>query len=92
MQNDVSEAMLKDLNVLLKDLPKDCISKIAVSYQKCQMHIWTEIPDDREDIEGELIMLEAKINAKYHSTGFYMVLTIVEICDQLPVPDIMKIL
>lgn len=65
----------------------DSFNKIAVSFHNSGLLVWAEIPDGREDIEDELIMAEAKVNAKYHQFGFDMNTTYVEECDQLSIPS-----
>lgn len=60
--------------------------KLAVSFNNAELLVWAEIASDRWDIEQRLIMAEAKINSIYHKKGFDMTTTIVEECDQLPVP------
>jgi len=67
----------------IKKLPK----KLAFSYNDSSVLVWAEIPDNDEEIEDFLILLEAKINAQYFADGFQIISTIVEDCDQLPVPN-----
>ena len=79
--------MLVDYIHLLKNFEDAPFLKLAVSFHNSELLVWAEIQDDAEDVEGELIMAEAKINAKYHKHGFDMTTTIVEQCDALPVPS-----
>lgn len=79
--------MLVDYIHLLKGFENAPFLKLAVSFHNSELLVWAEIENDAEDIEGELIMAEAKINAKYHQHGFDMTTTIVEQCDMLPVPS-----
>jgi len=60
---------------------------LAVSFNNSDLLVWAEIEDDADDIERELILAEARINAQYHDKGFDMTTTIVEKCDQLSVPS-----
>ena len=61
--------------------------KLAFDFNDSEVLVWAEINEDDEDMEGFLIMTEAKINAKYHDFGFDMTSMVVEVCDQLPVPN-----
>lgn len=79
--------MLVDYIHLLNQLDEKLHLKLAVSFHNSELLVWAEIEDDAEFIEGELIMAEAKINAKYHQHGFDMTTTIVEKCDMLAVPN-----
>ncbi|MCF0065135.1 hypothetical protein MUK70_06280 [Dyadobacter chenwenxiniae] len=79
--------MLVDYIHLLKKFEEAPFLKLAVSFHNSELLVWAEIEDDAEDVEGKLIMAEAKINAKYHRHGFDMATTIVEKCDMLPVPS-----
>jgi hypothetical protein len=71
------------IKLLGKRLPR----KLAFDFNDSEVLVWAEINDDDEDMEGFLIMTEAKINAKYHDFGFDMTTMLVEVCDQLPVPN-----
>jgi len=79
--------MLVDYIHLLKGFEDAPFLKLAVSFHNSELLVWAEIEDDAEAVEGELIMAEAKINAKYHQHGFDMTTTIVEKCDMLSVPS-----
>jgi hypothetical protein len=79
--------MLVDYIRLLKGFENAPFLKLAVSFHNSELLVWAEIEDDAEAVEGELIMAEAKIKAKYHQHGFDMTTTIVEQCDILPVPS-----
>jgi hypothetical protein len=61
--------------------------KMAVSFNNAELLVWAEIEDDKWDVEKSLIMAEARINSIYHKKGFDMTTTVVEQCDQLPVPS-----
>ncbi|MCU0470739.1 MAG: hypothetical protein MUF58_19305 [Arcicella sp.] len=61
--------------------------KLAFDYNDSEVLVWAEIPNDDEVIERNLIMAEAKINAKYHDFGYDMTTTLVETRDQLSVPN-----
>lgn len=61
--------------------------KLAFDFNDSEVLVWAEIEDDDEEMEGFLIMTEAKINATYHDFGFDMTTMVVESCDQLPVPN-----
>lgn len=80
-------SMLLDYVNVLADSNRPPFSKLAVSFNNSELLVWVEIEDDAWEIEKSLIMAEAKINAIYHKKGFDMTTTIVEVCDQLPVPN-----
>lgn len=82
----ISNMLLDYINVLA-DSNRPPFSKLAVSFHNSELLVWVEIEDDAWEIEKSLIMAEAKINAIYHKKGFDMSTTIVEVCDQLPVPN-----
>ncbi|MCF2521075.1 hypothetical protein [Dyadobacter sp. CY351] len=79
--------MLVDYIHLLKSFEDAPFLKLAVSFHNSELLVWAEIQDDAKDVEGALIMAEAKINGKYHKHGFDMTTTIVKQCDALPVPS-----
>lgn len=61
--------------------------KLAFDFDDSEVLVWAEIEDNDEAFEKELILIEAKINAKYHQYGYDMSTTIVEISDQLSIPN-----
>lgn len=64
---------------------------LAFDFNDSELLVWAEINDDSFHQERELILSEAKINAKYHDLGFDMKSTIVECSDNLEVPNHYKI-
>ena len=75
----------------LKLLDKDFPLKLAFDHNDSEVLVWAEIEDNREDIEKNLILAEAKINANYHEYGFDMNTTIVEKSDAHDVPNHYKL-
>ena len=47
----------------------------------------TKIDNDDDELEKQLILVEAKVNAKYHSFGYDLTSMIVEKSDDLPLPS-----
>ncbi len=62
-------------------------NKLALDMSNSKILAWVELKDNDEESEDELIMAEAKINAKYHNDGFHISTTIVEELDKLNVPS-----
>lgn len=61
--------------------------KLAFYFTDSKVLAWVEINDDDEEMENHLITTEAKVNAKFHQFGFDVEMTIVEKCDEIPVPN-----
>jgi hypothetical protein len=61
--------------------------KLALGLSDSKIMIWAEIEDDDEELEDQLLILEAKMNAIYNENGFYVNSTILEKSDRLPVPS-----
>lgn len=79
----VSKIILDYVSIFGKKLPL----KLAFDYNDSAVLVWAEIEENNFQIEKELILAEAKINANYHQYGFAMSSTIVENCDNLAVPN-----
>lgn len=58
--------------------------KLAFDYSDSKVLVWAEI--DNESVEDQLILSQAKINAKFSSEGFCISTTIVEKEDGLTIP------
>lgn len=63
------------------------VKKLAFSFDDSKVLAWAEISDDDDETEVKIIMSEAKINAYFSNYGFSLDTTIVEECDQLPIPN-----
>ncbi|WP_462267368.1 hypothetical protein [Mucilaginibacter sp.] len=61
--------------------------KLAFDFSDAKILVWAEILDNDEKAEEALILSEAKANAKFADTGFYISSTIVEQSDDLPIPS-----
>ncbi len=61
--------------------------KLAFDFNDAEVLVWAEVRDDDEEMEKQLYLAEAKINASYHQYGFDMTSMIVEHRDQLTVPN-----
>lgn len=66
---------------------KSLFDNLSFDYNDSEVLVWAVIEDDREDLEKELIIAEAKINAKYHPYGYTMNTTIVEESDCYNTPN-----
>ncbi|SCC41485.1 hypothetical protein GA0116948_10822 [Chitinophaga costaii] len=68
--------------------------KLALDLNMRQGEIltWIEIGDGQEDFEDELLLIQAQINAKYHTAGYDMTATIVEESDHLTIPAHYKVI
>jgi hypothetical protein len=62
-------------------------SKLAFDYNDSEVLVWAEISDDNDELEKQLCLAEAKINAKYHQFGFDMSSMIVEQNDRSSIPN-----
>jgi hypothetical protein len=68
-------------------------AKLLVSLSDSKILVWAEINDDDDKTEDALLTIEAKINGKYYSKGFYVNSTIVEESDNIvPPPHYQKII
>jgi hypothetical protein len=61
-------------------------SKLALELSDAKILVWAEVNDDDEEAERNLILSEAKANAKYGDYGFHISSTIVEKSDSLHIP------
>jgi hypothetical protein len=59
---------------------------LAISLSNTQVSVWVIINNNDEESENKIIMAEAKINAKYSDSGFYIDSMIVEESDKYPTP------
>jgi len=62
-------------------------NKLAFCHNNSEVLVWAEINDNDELHEKDLILAEAKVNAKYHQYGFDMTSMIVETTDYLSIPN-----
>jgi hypothetical protein len=62
------------------------LTKLAINYNQNSILVWSEIKDDDDKAEDCLIMLQAKINAKYGERGYRLSNTIVEEGENIPLP------
>ncbi|MEN9447855.1 MAG: hypothetical protein RJA25_1145 [Bacteroidota bacterium] len=82
---------IKELTTRLKTSIKDI--KIALDFSNNKLLVWAVIPTKNEDYyEQALILSEAKVNAKYFNNGFCITSTIVNLEDDLSIPDQYKLL
>lgn len=59
---------------------------LALDLSDSKILVWAEIEDDDIVSENNLILTEAKLNAKYSEFGFYISSTIVERSDSTAIP------
>lgn len=91
-RNAMSQILFKNiiidyLNILPLEKIKASIKKLAFDLSTNKVLIWTEIKDNDEEVENELIRAESRINAKYYSkSGICIDSTIIEEGDKLSVP------
>ncbi len=62
-------------------------NKLAFDLGNSKLLSWVEIDDNDESSEDNLILAEAKVNAKYIDLGFHVTSTIIEKGDEIPVPS-----
>lgn len=63
------------------------INKLAIHYSLNSVLVWSVIDDNDEEAENYLILLQAKINAKYQDKGYRVSNTIIEKSDNATVPS-----
>ncbi len=66
-------------------------SKLAFDFNDSEVLVWAEVKNDNEELEKQLYLAEAQINAQYHQYGFDMTSMIVESGDHLSVPNHYKV-
>lgn len=59
---------------------------LAVDFNNSNMLLWAEINDNDDELENQLILLQAEINAQYAPKGVNVKTTIIENSDNLSVP------
>ena len=90
-RNAVSSILIKEIIInylkLLREI-KTSLTKLAFDISANKVLVWTEISENDEKSEMELIKIESKINAKFSDiTGIDLDSIIVEDCDKLPIPS-----
>jgi hypothetical protein len=86
-QHFVTRIIFDYLELLKSKLP----NKVAFNFNDSEVLVWAEINDDDTESEKNLLSAEAVINAKYHPFGFDMVSTVVEVSDNLKIPNHYKV-
>jgi len=61
--------------------------KLAFDFSDAKILVWAQIKTEDVSTEDALILSEAEANSKYSDNGFYISSTIVEECDNLPIPS-----
>lgn len=61
-------------------------ANLAFNFSDAKVLVWAVISDNDEKTEDDLLMAEAKVNAKYHQYGFHISSTILEQSDNYPTP------
>ena len=79
-------AILKEYIQELKER-KIKLSKLAFDFNASKVLVWVEVFDDDENSIDSLILSEARINASHSKYGFHISTTVVEVSDNLPVPN-----
>jgi hypothetical protein len=84
-QHFISKMLVEYLNILKhkKIFPQ----KLAFDINDNEVLVWAEVNDDNDEMEKQLILAEAQVNAKFHHQGFDMTSLIVENSDFLPIPN-----
>lgn len=78
--------LVLDFMAYLKESEKRPL-KLALDFTDAKVLVWAEIQDNDELTEDELLIIEAKVNAKYSKHGFHVSSTIVESSDKIEVPS-----
>ena len=83
-QRQIIKSILWDyLNAIKDNKPQ----KMAFDYNDSEVLVWAQVNENDEQLEKQLYLAEAKINAKYHQYGFDMTSMIIESCDNVPIPN-----
>jgi hypothetical protein len=83
-QRQIIGSILWDYLKIIKDNKPQ---KLAFDYNDSEVLVWAEIDENNEQLEKQLYLAEAQVNAKYHQYGFDMTSMIVENCDSISVPN-----
>jgi hypothetical protein len=83
-QRQIIGSILWDYLKIIKDNKPQ---KLAFDYNDSEVLVWAEIDENNEQLEKQLYLAEAQVNAKYHQYGFDMTSMIVENCDTISVPN-----
>lgn len=86
-QHILKKIIIEYLLLLKNNLPL----RLAFDYNDAEILVWAETEDDDEEMERQLILTEAQVNAKFHQFGFDLRSTLVEESDGLPIPAHYKI-
>ena len=84
-QHFISKILREYINLIRKNHLSP--QKLAFDLNDTEVLVWAEVDDNNEELEKQLILVEAQVNAKYHEFGFDMTSMIVEKSDHLPVPN-----
>ncbi len=71
----------------LKTIKDNKPQKLAFDYNDSEVLVWAQIDENDEQLEKQLYLAEALVNAKYHQYGFDMTSMIVESCDNVTIPN-----
>jgi len=83
-QRQIISSILWDYLKTIKDIKPQ---KLAFDYNDSEVLVWAQIDEHDEQLEKQLYLAEAAINAKYHQYGFDMTSMIVESCDNVTIPN-----
>jgi hypothetical protein len=83
--NTTRDFVTKIIFDYLKEITNLPVLNLAFNHTNSHVLVWAEIDDDIS--ERELILAEARINAKYHQYGFAISTTIIEKGDNLDIPS-----
>jgi hypothetical protein len=83
-QRQIIGSILWDYLKIIKDNKPQ---KLAFDYNDSEVLVWAEIDENNEQLEKQLYLAEAQINAKYHQYGFDMTSMIVENTDNITTPN-----
>jgi len=78
----VPQIIIEFIDNLKGNMPR----KLAVDYNDSKVLFWAELNDDDERTEDQLIMSEAKVNAKFIDAGYCVSSTILEASDNVKIP------
>ena len=82
-QHFIKKVIVEYLKEILNKMP----IRLAFDLDDSELLVWAEINDDDEEMENFLLMAEAEVNSIFHKYGYDLTSTIVEVRDNLSIPN-----
>ncbi len=82
-QHFIKSIIINYIKIISDKLP----ARLAFDTDDSEVLVWAEIQNDDEEMENALLIAEAEINSRFHRYGYDLTSTIVELRDNLQVPN-----